>query len=93
MEHMIAHETLPLKEEKQFIRDIKQLKQLREQFSSSMGKQDEVQQAFDQKDQIEERMKVFLCPMFSLFLFSFQTAMHLRMRYLASLGPLSHISS
>ncbi|KAJ4702371.1 Proton pump-interactor 1 [Melia azedarach] len=58
MEHMIAHETLPLKEEKQFIRDIKQLKQLREQFSSSMGKQDEVQQAFDQKDQIEERMKL-----------------------------------
>ncbi|XP_031270104.1 axoneme-associated protein mst101(2) [Pistacia vera] len=58
MEHKIAHETLPLKEEKQFIRDIKQLKQLREQFSSSMGKQDDVQQAFDQKDQIEERLKL-----------------------------------
>ncbi|KAJ0087182.1 hypothetical protein Patl1_09314 [Pistacia atlantica] len=58
MEHKIAHETLPLKEEKQFIRDIKQLKQIREQFSSSMGKQDDVQQAFDQKDQIEERLKV-----------------------------------
>lgn len=63
MEHKIAHESLPLKEEKQFIRDIKQLKQLREQFSSSMGKQDDVKQAFDQKDQIEERLKVclFLC--------------------------------
>ncbi|XP_044509953.1 trichohyalin-like isoform X2 [Mangifera indica] len=58
MEHKIAHESLPLKEEKQFIRDIKQLKQLREQFSSSMGKQDDVKQAFDQKDQIEERLKL-----------------------------------
>lgn len=58
MEHRIAHETLPLKEEKQIIRDIKQLKQRREQISSSMGEQDEVQLAFDQKDQIEEKMKL-----------------------------------
>ncbi|XP_052309400.1 uncharacterized protein LOC7455647 isoform X9 [Populus trichocarpa] len=57
MEHKIQHETLPLKEEKQFIRDIKQLKQIREQFSSNMGSQDEVQQAMDQKDQSEERLK------------------------------------
>ncbi|KAK3232118.1 hypothetical protein Dsin_003999 [Dipteronia sinensis] len=58
MKHMIEHETLPLKEEKQLIREIEQLKQHREQFSSSIGKQDEIQQAFDQKDQIEERLKV-----------------------------------
>lgn len=58
MEHMIQHETLPLREEKQLIREIKQLKQHREQLSSSMGKQDEIQQALDQKDQIEERLKV-----------------------------------
>lgn len=58
MEHAIQHETLPLKEEKQLIREIKQLKQLREQLSSSMGKQDDVQEAIDQKDQIEERLKV-----------------------------------
>ncbi|KAB1203475.1 Proton pump-interactor 1 [Morella rubra] len=57
MEHAIQHETLPLKEEKQLIREIKQLKQLREQLSSSMGKQDDVQEAIDQKDQIEERLK------------------------------------
>ncbi|KAK9270106.1 hypothetical protein L1049_025680 [Liquidambar formosana] len=57
MEHMIEHETLPLKEEKQFIREIKQLKQHREQLSSSMGRQDEVQQALDQRDQIEGRLK------------------------------------
>lgn len=58
IEHMIEHETLPLKEEKQLIREIKQLKQLREQLSSTMGKQDELQQALDQKDQIEERLKL-----------------------------------
>ncbi|GAV65807.1 hypothetical protein CFOL_v3_09321 [Cephalotus follicularis] len=57
MEHMIEHETLPLKEEKQLIREIKQLKQLREQISSNLGKQNEVQQALDQKDEIEERLK------------------------------------
>ncbi|XAR64301.1 hypothetical protein NMG60_11024583 [Bertholletia excelsa] len=58
MEHMIQHETLPLKEEKQFIREIKQLKQLRDQLSSNMGSQDEVQQALDQRDQIEDQLKV-----------------------------------
>ena len=59
MEHMIQHETLPLKEEKQFIREIKQLKHLREELSSNMGSQDEVQQALNQRDHIEERMKVW----------------------------------
>jgi len=58
MEHMIQHETLCLKDEKQFIREIKQLKTLRDQLASNMGSQDEVQQALDQKDQNEERMKV-----------------------------------
>lgn len=68
MEHRIAHETLPLKEEKQIIREIKQLKQRREQIFSSIGEHDEVQLAFDQKDQIEEKMKVVLSSMFSSFL-------------------------
>lgn len=58
MEHMIQHETLPLKEEKQLIREIKQLKQLREQLSSNMGSQDEIKQAIEQRGQVEERLKV-----------------------------------
>ncbi|CAK9160862.1 unnamed protein product [Ilex paraguariensis] len=58
VEHMIEHETLPLKEEKQFIREIKQLKHLRGQLSSNMGCRDEVQQALQQKDQVEERLKI-----------------------------------
>lgn len=60
MEHAIEHETLPLKEEKQLIRDIKQLRNVREQLSSNMGKQEEVQQALDQKSQVEEQAKVFI---------------------------------
>ncbi|ESQ34696.1 hypothetical protein EUTSA_v10006715mg [Eutrema salsugineum] len=58
MEHMIQHETLSLSEEKGFIREIKQLKQLRGQISSSMGTKDEVKQALDEKDKTEERLKV-----------------------------------
>ncbi|XP_022982000.1 uncharacterized protein LOC111480984 [Cucurbita maxima] len=58
IEHSIEHETLPLKEEKQLIREIKQLKQLREQLSSTTGKQNELQQALDQKDQFEERLRL-----------------------------------
>ncbi|XP_050376107.1 uncharacterized protein LOC126793588 [Argentina anserina] len=57
LEHTMAHETVSLKEEKQYIRDIKQLKQRRDQLSYSLGKQDEVQQSLDQKGQIEERIK------------------------------------
>lgn len=60
MEHMIEHETLPLKEEKNLIREIKQLKQLRDQLSSNIGSCDEVQQALDNRDQIEESLKVTL---------------------------------
>lgn len=58
MEHMIQHETLPLNEEKQLIRQIKQLKQSREELSSSMAKQNQSQQSIDQKDSIEEHFKV-----------------------------------
>ncbi|KAI3517060.1 hypothetical protein L1887_16267 [Cichorium endivia] len=57
MEHMIQHETLCLKDEKQFIREIKQLKTLRDQLAANMGSQDEVQQAMLEKDQTEEHMR------------------------------------
>lgn len=54
----MQHETLPLKEEKQFIREIKQLKQIREQLSSNMSSEDQVQQDMNQRDQVEEHLKV-----------------------------------
>ncbi|KAL8058196.1 hypothetical protein ABFX02_03G002900 [Erythranthe guttata] len=58
MERMIQHETLPLKEEKQLIREIKQLKQIREQLSSNIGSQDEINQALEQREEVEERLKI-----------------------------------
>ncbi|CAL0314842.1 unnamed protein product [Lupinus luteus] len=57
MEHMIQHETLPLNEEKQLIRQIKQLKQNRGELSSIIGKQDQSQQSTEHNDSIEEQTK------------------------------------
>nr|XP_043613851.1 uncharacterized protein LOC122585759 [Erigeron canadensis] len=57
LEHMIQHETLVLKDEKQFIREIKQLKALRDQLAKNMGTPEEVRQAIDKKDENEELMK------------------------------------
>ncbi|KAL6982575.1 hypothetical protein U1Q18_015965 [Sarracenia purpurea var. burkii] len=51
---MLEHETVPLTQEKQLIREINQLKRHREQLSLNMGSQDEVQQASD----IEKRLKI-----------------------------------
>ncbi|RWR72765.1 microtubule-associated protein futsch isoform X1 [Cinnamomum micranthum f. kanehirae] len=58
MEHKIEHETMPLTEEKQLIREIKQLKHAREQLCANSGTQAEIQEAFDQKDSIEGRFKL-----------------------------------
>ena len=59
MEHMIEHETLPLNKEKQLIREIKQLKQNRDELTCNMKKQDQSQQSIDNKDDnIEEHFKV-----------------------------------
>ncbi|XP_075494914.1 uncharacterized protein LOC142532523 [Primulina tabacum] len=58
IEHMIQHESLPLREEKELIREIKQLKQLREQLSCNMGSQSEIQQALEQREDAEERLKI-----------------------------------
>lgn len=74
MEHAMQHETLDLKEEKKYLHEMRQLKQLREQLSSNMGRQDDVQQALDQKDQIEERMKVVFSGCYHYLLISMQLA-------------------
>lgn len=66
MEHMIQHETLPLKEEKQLIRQIKQLKQNRDELSTIIAKQDQ-SQSLDDKDSIEEHSKVLESGCFSLY--------------------------
>nr|XP_010927298.1 golgin subfamily A member 6-like protein 22 [Elaeis guineensis] len=57
MDHEFQHSTMGLKEEKQHLHNIKQLRHLREQLSSIMGPKSEIDMAFDQRDQIEEQFK------------------------------------
>ncbi|XP_008799142.2 cingulin [Phoenix dactylifera] len=57
MDREFQHSTMGLKEEKQHLLNIKQLRQRREQLSSNMGPKSEIDMAFDQRDQIEERFK------------------------------------
>ncbi|CAN6440229.1 unnamed protein product [Victoria cruziana] len=58
MQHRLEHETVPLKEEKQLIREIKQLKLARDRLSIDMGRQSELDEAFDRKEEIEGNFKL-----------------------------------
>ncbi|KAF3788924.1 Proton pump-interactor 1 [Nymphaea thermarum] len=58
MQHRLEHETVPLKEEKQLIREIKQLKLARDKLSIDMGRQSELDEVFDRKDEIEGNLKL-----------------------------------
>lgn len=60
MDREFQHSTMGLKEEKQHLLNIKQLRQRREQLSSSMGPKSEIDMVFGQKDQTEERFKVYI---------------------------------
>lgn len=57
MEHKIQHETLALKDEKQMIREIKQIKQSRDQLYASLSSQSD-REVFEKKDDIEARLQV-----------------------------------
>ncbi|CAL9127532.1 unnamed protein product [Musa textilis] len=56
MEFELQHATMPLKEEKQYIRELKQLRHQVDQLTSSMGSEAEIDEAFDQKE-VDERFK------------------------------------
>ncbi|XP_042396523.1 uncharacterized protein LOC121986635 [Zingiber officinale] len=58
MEFDLQHVTMPLKEEKKYIHDLKQLRQQRGQLTSNMGSITEMDEAFDQKEQIDERFNL-----------------------------------
>ncbi|KAK1400279.1 hypothetical protein POM88_010142 [Heracleum sosnowskyi] len=57
MEHMIEHETHPLKEEMQLLREINVLKKLRGQISSNVCSTEEVTQALSQLEPTEMQLK------------------------------------
>ncbi|KAL5713713.1 hypothetical protein ACHQM5_015765 [Ranunculus cassubicifolius] len=56
MQHRIEHETIPLKEEKQLIREMKQLKLQSQQLCSVL--EDSRELAVDQREDLEKRMKI-----------------------------------
>lgn len=58
VQHRIEHETISLKEEKQLIRELKQLKSQHQQLRSNLHKQAETQPAIDQKEALEKRLKL-----------------------------------
>lgn len=58
MEHMIEHETHPLKEEKQLLHEITVLKKLRGQISANVCSPEEVTQALSQLESTEMQLKV-----------------------------------
>lgn len=58
MEHMIEHETRPLKEEMQLLREVNVMKKLRGQISSNVCSAEEVTQALSQIESTEMQLKV-----------------------------------
>uniref|UniRef100_A0A803LU78 Uncharacterized protein n=1 Tax=Chenopodium quinoa TaxID=63459 RepID=A0A803LU78_CHEQI len=58
LERKIQHETMNLAEEKKLVRDIKLLNLQREQLAANSQRQQELQQALDQRVETEEKLKV-----------------------------------
>ncbi|GLJ22703.1 hypothetical protein SUGI_0427600 [Cryptomeria japonica] len=57
MQYRIEHESMPLREEKQLLRDIKQMKISRDELFANTGSHSELEEAFDNIDTIQERIQ------------------------------------
>jgi uncharacterized coiled-coil DUF342 family protein len=71
----MEHETISLKQEKLFIKEINDLKAQRKQVCSNLGSKAEISEAFHQKDHIHEQHKVLKQHLvfFSLNFINFRT--------------------
>lgn len=58
MQYRIEHESMPLREEKQLLRDMKVMKLHRDQLCAITGSHSELQEAFEHIDKIQERSKL-----------------------------------
>lgn len=58
MQYRIEHESMPLREEKQLLRDMKVMKLNRDQLSAITGSHSELEEAFHHIDKIQERSKL-----------------------------------
>ncbi|XP_042454764.1 proton pump-interactor 1-like [Zingiber officinale] len=58
MEFELQHVTIPLKEEKKYIHELKQLRHQRDQLTSNLNSSEEIDETFESKEQIEEQFKL-----------------------------------
>lgn len=58
MQYRIEHESMPLREEKQLLREMKMMKLNRDQLYAITGSHSEIQEAFEHIDKIQERSKL-----------------------------------
>lgn len=58
-EKSLQHETMTLKQEKMLMQEIKELKTQRKKLIDNMGSAAEIDEAFDQKDSVFDKLKVF----------------------------------
>jgi uncharacterized coiled-coil DUF342 family protein len=62
LEHRIAHESIPLDEEKRLIKEIKNLEKTRPKVSSNAAKRAKMQDTVVERDAIQDQVKVsILC--------------------------------
>lgn len=57
-EKSLQHETMTLKQEKMLLQEIKELKAQRKKLIDNMGSAAEIDEAFDQKDSVFDKLKV-----------------------------------
>lgn len=71
LQYRIQHESIPLSEEKQLLRDIKQLEGTREKVIASAAMRAKIQDSLGQRDAIQDQVKVSNSSLTSMLVVSF----------------------
>lgn len=94
LQYRIQHESIPLSEEKQLLREIKQLEGTREKVMANAAMRAKIQDSLGQKEAIQDQVKVreFGNLLYVLKLISYCTRVHFYKYALIFLLYLSHCS-
>lgn len=71
LQYRIQHESIPLSEEKQLLRDIKQLEGTREKVIANAAMRAKIQDSLGQRDAIQDQVKVSNSSLTSMLVVSF----------------------
>lgn len=71
LQYRIQHESIPLSEEKQLLRDIKQLEGTREKVIANAAMRAKIQDSLGQRDAIQDQVKVSNSSLTSMLVISF----------------------